>query len=289
MRNCDQQLKEVVKDEIEKLVKRLSEKEYELGIYDIPWLPYCGKDYGQAKCKIYVCGKAGGSWGLKYVSVNGWDENSNLASVKLDNGYYEAGDWYDEMLWVKREFVAQGVRPFWSGFEGGFTRGAWWREIYKVAGALLCKREIPKKWSYRKHGNRHVAEIILNSIAWSNLHKISEFRGNPRRDLLKLHKDLYTIKSEMEILRPNVVWFPTAPGYDHLLRRALSLPKGSIVDTRYQGIARVSGLEDLMDPEGSIALRTYHPQGGKFDVQSPLSFVNCIREAGVCLHPLYPS
>lgn len=173
--------------------------------------------------------------------------------------------------------------------EGGFNRGAWWREIYKVAGALLCGREIPETWSFRRDGNPRVAETILNSIAWSNLHKVSEFEGNPGRDLLKLHKDLYTIKSEIEILKPNVVWFPTAPDYDHLLRRALCLPEDSIVDTRYPGITRVRGLEDLMDPDRSIALRTYHPQGGKFDAQTPQSLVNCIREAGVCLPPLHHS
>jgi hypothetical protein len=200
--------------------------------------------------------------------------------VKLDNDYYEAGDWYEEMLRVIREFVDGGVKPFWSGREGGFNRGAWWRDIYKVAGALLCGRKIPETWSFRKDGNQRVAETILNSIAWSNLHKISEFQGNPRRTLLKLHKDRYTIKSEIEILRPNVVWFPTAPGYDHLLQRALSLPEVSIVeDTRYRGIARVCGLEKLMDPDASIALRTYHPQSGKVKARS---LVNCIREAGVC-------
>jgi hypothetical protein len=288
MRNSNQQLKEVVKDEIEELVERIGD-EYELGRCGIPWLPYCGEDYDHAKCKIYVCGKGGGAWGLKYVPVKGWNENSNLACVKLDDGYYEAGDWYDEMLWVETEFVAKGVKPFWSGEEGGFTQGAWWREIYKVAGALLCGLPIPEKWSYKKDGNPHVANIILNSIAWSNLHKISEFEGNPGSTLRKLHKDLYTIKSEIEMLRPHVVWFPTAPDYDHILRRALSLPEDSIVDTGYPGIARVFGLEKLMDPDRSIALRTYHPQGSKFDAQTPRSLVNCIREAGVCLPPLHHS
>jgi hypothetical protein len=143
MRNCKHQLKEVVKHEIEELVKHLREQ-YELGRCGIPWLPYCGKDYDQAKTRIYVCGKAGGSWGLRYVSVKGWDENSNLASVKLDGGNYETGDWYDEMLRVQGEFVDAGVRRFWSGREGGFTRGAWWRELYEVAGGLLCGREIPE-------------------------------------------------------------------------------------------------------------------------------------------------
>src|SRR5215211_4357404 len=111
MRNSNQRLKEVVKDEIEELVERIGD-EYELGRCGIPWLPYCGEDYDQAKCKIYVCGKAGGSWGLKYVSVNSWDENSNLASVKLENGYYEVGDWYDEMLRVICEFVDGGSDLF---------------------------------------------------------------------------------------------------------------------------------------------------------------------------------
>jgi len=277
MRNCHHRLKIVVKDEIQELVKVIRE-EYELGKCGIPWLPYCGKGHDQAKTKIYVCGKAGGSWGLKYVSVNGWNENSNLASVKLDDGYYEAGDWYDEMLRVIREFIDGGVKPFWSGFEGGFTRGAWWREMYKVAGALLCGLNIPEKWSFRKHGKPHVAKIILNSIAWSNLHKISEFRGNPKKELRKLYQDHYTIKSEIEILKRKVVWFPTAPAYDDLLRQALSLPENCIVDTGYRGIARVCGLEDLMDPDRSIALRTYHPQSGKVKAQT---FVNCIREAGV--------
>jgi hypothetical protein len=106
MRNCNHQLKEVVKDEIDELVTRI-DKECELARCGIPWLPYCGKNFDRAKVKIYVCGKAGGSWGLKYVSVRGWDENSNLASVTLDNGYYEEGDWYDEMLRVQREFIAE--------------------------------------------------------------------------------------------------------------------------------------------------------------------------------------
>jgi hypothetical protein len=106
--------------------------------------------------------------------------------------------------------------------------------------------------------------------------------GNPKRTLLNLYKDHYTIKREIEILRPNVVWFPTARDYDVLLQRALSLPEDSIVDSGYPGIVRVCGLENLMDPDRSIALRMYHPQGRKFDAQTPQSLVNCIREAGVC-------
>jgi hypothetical protein len=167
--------------------------------------------------------------------------------------------------------------------------GALGGEIYKVAGSLLCGLEIPEKWGYKEHGNPRVAETILNSIAWSNLHKVSEFEGNPKKHLLKLHKELYTIKSEIEILKPNVVWFPTAPDYDPLLQQALSLPKECIVDTKHPGIARVRGFEDLMDPDRSIALRTYHPQGSKFDAQTPRLLVNCIREAGVCLPPLHHS
>jgi hypothetical protein len=111
-----------------------------------------------------------------------------------------------------------------------------------------------------------------------NLHKISEFEGNPGRDLFSLYKGHYTIQSEIEILKPNVVWFPTAPDYDHLLQQALSLPEDSIVDTGYPGIDRVCGLETLMHPDRSIALSTYHPQSGKFDARS---LVDCIREAGV--------
>ena len=106
----------------------------------------------------------------------------------------------------------------------------------------------------------------------------SEFRGNPKKDLRKLYKDHYTIKREIEILRPNLVWLPTAPAYDGLLQQALSLPEDSFVDIGCRGKARVCGLEKLMDPGRSIALRTYYPQAGIFKVRS---LVNRIREAGI--------
>ena len=54
-------------------MKTRIDEDYKLGKCGIPWLPYCGKDYDRSETnetKIYVCGKAGGSWGLRYVSVD---------------------------------------------------------------------------------------------------------------------------------------------------------------------------------------------------------------------------
>jgi hypothetical protein len=58
MRNCNQQLKEAVKCEIEELVKRI-EREYELGRSGIPWLPYCVKTTTKPNVRFTFVARAG--------------------------------------------------------------------------------------------------------------------------------------------------------------------------------------------------------------------------------------
>ena len=55
---------------------------------------------------------------------------------------------------------------------------------------------------------------------------------------------------EIDILEPRLVWFPTGPGYDRHLAKAL--PNISFKDLG-GGVEEVEGL-------GCLAIRTYHPQ-----------------------------
>lgn len=261
MRNLQEELRKKVEPNVREIIKGIENpKECAL-----PSLPYVGSDYEAAthRKKIYICGKGGGSWGLKGLGHPKYDENSTLDDLLSDPGL--EGDWYGEVLGVQDFFMRSvgnflGNRP-----DPKYTRGSWWREIYKVTGELLCDMPVVEKgWSYKTHGDSVVADTILSSIACSNLDKVAPMKGgNPKRALRKLLDGFYTIGNEIRILRPRVVWFPTGNEYDRPLKKAL--PRVQFTDIG-DGMARVEGLEDLL-ASGGVAVKTPHPQAKTFSAK----------------------
>jgi len=63
--------------------------------------------------------------------------------------------------------------------------------------------------------------MLFRSLAWTNVFKIAPKRGNPKVKLIKAQIELNTLKDEIAGLRPDVVLFFTAPGYDRHLSTVL--------------------------------------------------------------------
>ncbi len=125
---------------------------------------------------------------------------------------------------------------------------------------VLLGREIGERWNRRALANPEDPEYFYNNVAFTNLDKVARKRNNLDPALRRIHDKHYTLAEEMEVLEPRLVWFPTGPGYDRHLKKAL--PGFETEDLGYPGMARVHGLERLLAP-GGVALRTYHPQWSK--------------------------
>jgi hypothetical protein len=93
-------------------------------------------------------------------------------------------------------------------------------------------------------------------------------RNNLDSALRKIHDKHYTISKEIEVLKPNLIWFPTGPSYDRYLKKAL--PHISFEDVKeVKGVQEIKGL-------GCLALRTYHPQYTK--VFNATAFARYLRD-----------
>ncbi len=135
---------------------------------------------------------------------------------------------------------------------GGYARGAWWRSLYIVMVHVLLGREIDDRWD-RSLRNPKDAEYFYSNVAFTNLDKVARIKNNLDPELRRIHDHYYTIAEEIEVLEPCFVWFPTGPGYDRHLKKAL--PQISF-ENLGGGVEEVKGL-------GCLAIRTYHPQYSK--------------------------
>ena len=206
-----------------------------------PFLPIVRDSFVDGP-RVMVCGKGGGSWGLHHAGIEGIGPHTTLADVP-------ERDWYPEVLKVHHAFVENGAKRFLSGQEGGYSRGAWLRSLYMVMVHALLGREIGERWD-RSLRNPEDAEYFYANVAFTNLDKVAREKNNLDPELRRIHDKYYTIAEEIEVLDPCFVWFPTGPGYDRHLEKAL--PQISFEDLG-RGIEEVKGL-------GCLAIRTYHPQ-----------------------------
>ena len=192
--------------------------------------------------RVLVCGKGGGSWGLKHAGIEGIGRHTTLADVP------ERG-WYPEVLRVHHAFVENGAKRHLSGQKGGYSRGAWLRSLYMVMVHALLGREIGERWDHSLR-NPEDAEYFYANVAFTNIDKVAREKNNLDSALRKIHDEYYTLSEEIEVLEPRLIWFPTGPSYDRHLEKAL--PQICFEDLG-DGIQEVKGL-------GCLALRTYHPQ-----------------------------
>ena len=85
--------------------------------------------------RVVICGKGGGSWGLKYAGIEGIGPHTTLADVS-------ERDWYPEVLKVHHAFIENGAKRYLSGQKDGYVSGAWLRSLYMVMVHALLGREI---------------------------------------------------------------------------------------------------------------------------------------------------
>lgn len=218
-----------------------------------PYVPVVQESYSEGP-RILICGKGAGSWGLQYARIEGIGKESTLACV------HEEG-WYPEVLRVQEAFIENGPKRYLSGESGGYAKGAWWRSLYMVIVHALQSRKVGERWD-RSMANPEDATFFFSNVAFTNLDKVARKKNNLDRTLRKIHDDYYTLKDEIEVLWPSLVWFPTGPSYDKHLCKALPGFKTEELSGN-PGMAKVHGLDGLM-ASGGVAFRTYHPQYGKF-------------------------
>jgi hypothetical protein len=92
------------------------------------------------------------------------------------------------------------------------------------------------------------AEHFFSNVAFTNLDKMARARPKNNLDaaLRRIHERHCTLRQELEILKPRLVWFPTGPSYDENLKKVL--PGFKTEDLGHPRMARVHGLEDLLVP-----------------------------------------
>jgi hypothetical protein len=218
----------------------------------VPFVPYVGPCYSKASKKVLIVGKATDGWGWKGED---WNKESTLDDVDICSS-----SWFEELATTAERFIEKKIIPFYSNNAGyncdnrGYN-SLFWNRTYRILSNLLTGHPLK---SYERRAD--LAKTAFRSFAWTNVFKIAPKRGNPPKKLRETQFDYNTLRHEIEHLKPDVVLFFTAPGYDGILKKVL--PTISIDSKK---IARVAGLgkEDF----GGIALRTYHPQYWKFDMQ----------------------
>jgi hypothetical protein len=220
-----------------------------------PYVPVIPENYSDGP-RILICGKGAGSWGLQYAGIDGIGPWSTLDDVPEK-------DWYPKVLEVQKAFLENGPKKYLSGQEDGYTKGAWWRSLYRVMVHVPLGREIGEGWDKRL-ANPDDAELVFsNVVAFTNLDKVARRENNLDAPLRRIHDRYYTLDKEIGVLEPCIVWFPTGELYDEHLEKALpNFETEDLEDLPDPEVARVHGLEELLAP-GGVALRTYHPQGVK--------------------------
>jgi hypothetical protein len=113
----------------------------------------------------------------------------------------------------------------------------------------LLGRDIGDRWD-RSLRNTEDAEYVFSNVAFTNLDKVARTKNNLDHALRRIQDRHYTIAEEIEVLQPRAVWFPTGPGYDDHLRKALPQIAFKVLGG---GVQEIEGL-------GCLAIRTYHPQ-----------------------------
>lgn len=211
----------------------------------LPFVPYVGPCYARASKKVLIVGKATDGWGWKGEV---WNKESTLDDVDI----HRPG-WFEELATTAERFIEKKIIPFYSNNSG--YSSLFWNRTYRIVSNLLIDHPLEE---YERRPD--LAETAFRSFAWTNVFKIAPTRGNPPRELREIQFDDNTLRHEIGYLKPDIILFLTARGYDKILEKVLPINRiGS------ETVARVVGLEK--EGFGGIALRTYHPQYWRFHMQ----------------------
>jgi hypothetical protein len=207
----------------------------------VPFLPYVGNDYAQAKHKVLVVGKATYGWKCKDVSGN---NNESLAEISLEDP-----EWWHRLEEAPKNFIEGCVLPFYAGREG--YKSLFWNRIYRILGDLLSENNIS-----RYDRDESVSQTVFRSFAWTNVFKLAGLKGNPRKKLREPQIQSNSLPDEISYLEPDVILFFTGPSYDKYLCEIFQ--EMSLAEPN--SLKQVPGVRE----QARVTLRTYHPQSGKF-------------------------
>jgi hypothetical protein len=235
-----------LKDRYFSLIERLVEKE----IADkctIPFVPYVGASYCDAKPKILIIGKATYGWGKG-------DEGQGSGALDDVLGMDDHDRW-KYLVELPEEFIEGEIMPYYGG-EGTGPYRAFWRRIYQLSGKLLMDHPVA---DYKR--DRRRSEEVFRSIAWSNVFKVGALKsegGNPTKKLRNIQKEENkkegnAFEEEITALRPDVAIFSTSRAYDEHIEDLLPHTSMEDVGPEHLKIKEIAGLDTL-------AFRTYHFQ-----------------------------
>ena len=171
----------------------------------IPFVPYVGGSYSNAKPKILIIGKATFGWGKG-------DEGQGSGALNDVLGMDDHALW-EHLVELPKEFIEGEIIPFYGG-EDGHYNGPFWRRIYQLSSKLLVGHPVA---DYKRE--RHRSEECFRSIAWSNVFKVGALKsegGNPKKKLIDIQKEENkkegnAFEEEITALQPDVVIFSTGP------------------------------------------------------------------------------
>lgn len=213
--------------------------------YSLLFLPYVGPDYGKIEPKILYVGQSPQEWVGKDRKELAWD----LPKLWEVDNVVEMSDEFIE----KKEYLP--MKPFWKA-------------VYRITLSIQENKEellsVPSDSDElrKKHGS------CFNSIAWTNLFKISmgrDRKGGPDEDMIDfLQKKFDPLKAEIKCLKPDLIIFftGTTGGYDEYLSTSLeiSLPKENVIEN--MNVKDLTGLIKHIASDCKLAVRCRHP-GGK--------------------------
>jgi hypothetical protein len=238
-----------LKDRYFSLIEGLKGKEEIANKCTIPFVPYVGANYCDAKPKILIIGKATYGWGK---GEEGQGSGTLYDVLDMD----EHARW-EHLVELPKEFIEGEIIPYYGGEKRGPVR-SFWRRIYQLSGKLLVDHPVA---DYKR--DRRRSEEVFRSIAWSNVFKVGALKsegGNPNKALRDIQKEENkkegnAFEEEITALQPDVAIFSTSRAYDEHIEDLL--PNTSMEDVgpehEHLKIKEIEGLDTL-------AFRTYHFQ-----------------------------
>jgi len=232
----------------DRIFEKIYEKFPETGLdeYAAPFIPYVGENYSESDKKILFVGKATDGWGE--FNENGTWKDISLNKAR-DMGPERLAELSSKLVAVNVALYFAGCNSVNSGGIGYHSR--FWQVIYQLTTSVQQDKSELAEYIRKKSWS----DKCFNSIAWTNIFKISKKDGNPESEKFIdfLLENVNTLKEEISILEPDIIIFSTGPSYDTYLNRIF--PKIDIAK-KYGCVTELKNVYDDAD----AVLRTWHFQ-----------------------------
>ena len=239
MEEIKQMLIEKVGPLIREMICEIENNKYSTEKCCWPFMPYIGSKYSTSNKKILIVGKATKGWG-------GDGGAGKLSEV------IKKPDFLKCLSELTDNFIKKRVTPYYAGSnDKNNYQSSFWRRIYRLTSALLNgESELPE---YKLDPVKSTE--CFESIAWTNIFKISAIEGNPPKELINIIKNLCieALYKEIEVLQPNIILFSTGKSYDCYLKEFLNISDSDIDSNK-----EITSIK-IKDFDG-VAFRTTHFQ-----------------------------